>query len=677
MALDAGMMQAWALVAAGLAVWAALASPKAAEGQSSIELPPGGRGGGFTMQPSDNFEGGLIDRPLDGGSAGRGDFDGGTVTLEFDGGTVTLEFRDPTLRGYLPGVIVPNVDLLGREGVESGLLGELAQEGQGAIQGDALQEAVTPALEGTHGDHNSELGGALLFGGWAPFASRQPAFDFEELRGLGIDPNVFNPQGIVDPTCGQDACACGWCPEDDPFGSGKGDICETLQCLINRFRQQQGSVLMPDPTCRQDPCACAYCLPEAPGRIGGVKRPGRSGIVPVLGGPLAASVAAEIQADVPALPPAEAPKAVKEAAHATITLNDHLNGRRLVDRGSFCPDQGRRPWSMTRESYFSRVTAAVCTRAVFELNAFHADERARVERLFGFAPDPNVPLIVPDDLAQGSLPEDQEARARAAFVGYANACLTELAEVTDRASDWETPTSNFLNLASAPGSVAALMNSVGTLSVAGRNADPCSGSLADLGGRTYLLAAMHCVGTEISREAEQTTFDGVWPALQFTTYAGHEINLDVDPSLAEASYDADRHDVFAVEITSGDIPKPIVTMATVPLEAWEPMLIVGRNVYLAARARDAGIRGAELRRASVGVQSGADCRARTLDRGHLRYRCQTEKGTSGGGIYAYREGRFVLAGLHMGAIGSGPRPLSCASGMGQGGANRGISLRYP
>lgn len=665
------MMRYLAYVSLSLVAWVAFVSPNAAKSESSFELAPGSGLGGFIIQPSDNFEDGLSGRPLDGGFAGR---DG------FDGGTVMIEPREPTLSDNLQRSDVPDVDQYDL----NGLLGELVLEGQGAIQADALREAITRVVEGTWDWQNTEFGGTSLFGGGNPLASRQPAFDLQALTALGIDPNVFNPQGDVDPTCSEDACACGWCTDDDQLGGGSGEICEALQCLIDRYHEQPGAVLMPDPTCQQDPCACAYCLPESPGGLSSFEQPVRSGIAPVLGAPLATQISAKIKVGSPASPQTEAPKTGMEAAHATITLNDHLNALSLVDRGSFCPDQDRRPWSMTRESYFTRGAAAACTRAIFELNAFHVDERQRVERLVGFTPDPYEPLIVPDDLAEGNLSEDQEARARSAFVGYANACLTELADVTDRASSWETPTSNFLNLASAPGSVAALMNSVGMLSVAGRNADPCSGSLVDLGGRAYLLAAMHCVGREtpretgqIHRETAQTTFDGVWPALQFTTYAGHEINLAVDPSLAEASYDADRHDLFAVEITSGDLPKPIVTMATVPLEAWEPMLIVGRNVYLAARARDSGLLGAALRRASIGIQSGADCRARTLNRGHLRYRCQTEKGTSGGGIYAYREGRYVLAGLHLGAIGSRPRRLSCASGIGQGGANRGISLRYP
>lgn len=315
-----------------------------------------------------------------------------------------------------------------------------------------------------------------------------------------------------------------------------------------------------------------------------------------------------------------------------------------------------------------------CTKTVLGLYEFQESQYKEMEAL-GFSVDRGKPIIRPEDLPKGILTEEQQASAETVFFTYADACLTPLGMVIDPKADTTTASSKFLRLSSAPGSVEAVENSIGLLAT-GSEGDPCSGVIVDMGGQPHLVAAAHCLGHEEGRDDGSAVFGSVWPSLEFTSYAGQSISVSVAPEISTVTYNPQREDIFAVRLEA-PVEGPFIEVATYPLSAWEPMLIVGRSAYLEARAKLDELTGTDLVQASISIEAGADCNARTSDRGEMLYGCQTEKGMSGAPILAWREGRYVLAGLHLGAIDGPPQPISCTSGKGEGGTNRGISLRWP
>lgn len=309
-----------------------------------------------------------------------------------------------------------------------------------------------------------------------------PAPQFERREYDRMFPEI-DPWTQPDPSCATDPCACGWCldtPSQVPllkFPTDK-DLAEDIPF------PWRGPIFQTDPTCLEDPCLCGYCIP--PWRIE------RQFYVPDGPSPLFQIVPGKGR--IPDANPGDAdtgeipPIVVDEVAHNF--------GTSMVDAGSFCPDQNRRPWRVTRESFFTRSTMRDCTDLVNAMHSFHDELRLRMEMATGSKINPSQLLVWPSDLGTGILKEEMEAEAKKVFFDYAAACLRTLDDVADVGANTELSSSNFLNLAAMPGAVAALKNSVGILQITGSGGDPCSASLVRLAGRPYLVAALHCLGKE-------------------------------------------------------------------------------------------------------------------------------------------------------------------------------------
>lgn len=483
---------------------------------------------------------------------------------------------------------------------------------------------------------------------------------------------------VGQPTSPCNDCSCGWC-EGGPsttFG-GAFDGCTILLgvqvCPSGKEQKELLSfptippwVTQPSPTCAIDPCACGWCTGE-PNDSSKPQFPIQyqdllSNTDYWLYSQSTSSMDEIFNMAWASLEESEVVRKVNLASHEL--------GISLVDTGTYCPDQARRPWYVMRESYLSRGEMQVCTTAVNALDAFQAELRERV----GIDATSRQILMGPDDLLKPGFDDYRDA-AHSVFRNYRNSCLRNLGELTNDMATTRTSESNILRNSTAPGSTEALMASIGVLSEVDANRDSCSATLVQINNSPHLVTAVHCIGSE-RETSEGMRLDSVWSELTFTAYSGQTLSVEVSTELEGLVYDGDRTDIIAVPVILSD-DMQILEIATTALEPWEPMLIVGRNPYLEALARFEGTRGQNLVRESISITFSADCRANASVRGVLRYNCQTAGGTSGAAIIVLREGRFVFAGIHLGDTGRAPHNLICLGGVPNGGSNRGISLRMP
>lgn len=374
-----------------------------------------------------------------------------------------------------------------------------------------------------------------------------------------------------------------------------------------------------------------------------------------------------------------------------IDRNAHENGKKLVDKGSFCPDQDRWPWQASREDYFARRDMQQCTWAYYRLANFDAYSKMwnvrKYEEKYRRKWNPNArPIGYPvDGLLNPQSDQHLMPIAEWVFRGYSEKCLRNIDDLTVYGSNMNSEKSNFLNKAFHYYELDALQESIGLFKTHARDRFECSGAIASINGVPYLTSAMHCLGRIETATDGMTQLASVHPYLTFTTYAGRTFELAVSDDLIGVAFELERDDLFAVEIPdesfpelAGAHPRPmLVPIATLPLEPWEPMLIIGFNAYMGTIAELDGIQGMDLMHQSIAVETGADCQVRASSRGKLRYQCQTAARMSGAPIFAWRDFKFVLAGVHVGDAGSHMRPLSCDSGSPVGGINRGISIRFP
>lgn len=481
------------------------------------------------------------------------------------------------------------------------------------------------------------------------------------------DPSIFQPVGPC-----VDMCACGWCPE--PVSPPQFPPLHLQQMPSPAIRAYDGmssvpietgpgSVLVESPICLVDPCACGFCTEDQP-NLEGVEITVPSIVTEGSKVPFAPMSMTEN------LTSERAPAEVDGAQGGVIDRVAHQRGQALVDRGSFCPDQRIRPWSVTRETFLGRDDLRTCTAAVSAVDAF-LDSLWEEQGLPG---QRGAALMEVQDLTNPDFQEYREA-ASTVFGEYANACLRNLDDLVgfeETGFRQEPEKSNMLRFGTMPGTAEALFESIGHLS-APRGRDPCSAVLVELDDQPHLVTAAHCLGIETSNEGVATLSE-VWPSLKFISYTGRQILFDVSSDLEGLEYDISREDIIATPVVLRE-PVPLLSVATTPLEPWEAMLIVGRSPYLEAFARLDGLEGIDLVRAATSATLSAHCRANASEQGALRYYCQTEGGTSGAPIFAWRDGRLVLAGLHLGNTGAQPSAISCTGGSPIGGANRGLALR--
>lgn len=516
---------------------------------------------------------------------------------------------------------------------------------------------------------------------------------------MGLNGIPYRPDGATDPTCASDPCLCGWCDDEKSlrrlFGLTTPHNPDLLSPSIDRdalkfdkpehnqpFKlehwQPGGATKqglkgypfrpdgLPDPTCGQDACQCGWCKNKDLLRRY-LELSLNSSSKPIVG---------KVDTDlIKKLAEAQfLPTAESAVSDLEINKQAHDYGLKLVENGSFCPDQKRRPIQVTREGFLTRKNANTCTKTVEKMDAFHE----RLLREYGSAGEGEINrskrIFWPRDIFNPIMPEAVVAEAREVYFDYADKCLNSFTSVSDPNANRHTSNSNFLKISSVPGTISSIRNSIGVLRTPNSNNEICSAAIVDIYGKNHLVAAMHCLGKE--KNTDELGFEGVWSDLEFTSLAGMKLDFKVAKEVQQVSFERLREDVFAFELDN-NITGPLLSLSPLSLEPWEPMMIIGHNVYLEALARSSNVLADKFMAGSMNVQVSADCTARTLDRGLLRYRCQTEKGSSGAPILAWRDGKYVLAGLHLGAKAGKPEPLSCKSGQAQGGANRGIALRLP
>lgn len=488
---------------------------------------------------------------------------------------------------------------------------------------------------------------------------------------------------------GCDGCACGACGNDHdelgllfnsyPSSCLPYDPRPACSSEIGRYPEAEATeeLFRIIPTCSVDPCLCGFCVPD----------------------PLPfENTAPEGWQKGSSLTPDDTPNGLlvhfaqysppqqindEPGLHGLINLKSHLIGTSLIDSGSFCPDQNLRPWSFFRESFLSRARMQNCTLAVDGISTMQnfALQRAvkKITELTGKAPDASslIDLVEPEDIAKRNHDPEIHELAVEAYNEYADSCLRKIEDVISANSSTDPNKSNILRLSTAPGSTQSLLESVGLLSNSDRSSFSCSASLVRIAGVPHLITAAHCVG-RIRQQSDGIGYiESINNNLWFTSYTGHTLKLEVSNDLIGLDISYHRDDIVAAPLAV-EIDRPLVEMAVYPLETWEPMIIVGLNSYLETIAISNGLSGIELLRASISIEMGSDCRARASDRGRLRYMCQSASRTSGAPIYAWREGRLVLAGIHLGSIAArSVDNMSCETGVVTGGANRGISLRAP
>lgn len=429
-----------------------------------------------------------------------------------------------------------------------------------------------------------------------------------------VDPSILQPS----PSCILDPCLCGWCPEKpDDHSNGLSIV------------PVDPNILQPSPSCMLDPCLCGWCPEESGAQIG---------IDPL------SSVAENL---------------VYEAQPQTVISRSDIE----ILQGAIpktltsCPLQHIRPWGTVRENYFFREEQHACTQAVLDLIDLE-------DQLY---------LSVTANGLLNLSGNEQEA-AEAGYRRYVSICLQSLTSTTAEVSAPES--SRVLRNATAPGQVEHLFDSVGRLS-AGVNGHTCSAVIASTSRGPALLTASHClglVGTDSNDEnlKELTVYEN----LEFTSFSGNRMLFDVDLELDGFSYDLRNEDVAGAFISSeatGLEETFGLPLLGSPLEAWEPLLIVGENPYLSAVNRLDGLSGREHLEQSFVVSLEPSCQYRGADHGSISYFCQTARGMSGSPILVIRNGRFYVAGVHNRRT-SPMAPLSCENGALQGGANAGIAV---